>query len=199
MAADRLLSNPVLARALAGLGRLSAAVRTGRRLAEGAYWSRALAARGPGVSNDVRVNGPGTFTGVDQLRVGSNVHIGPDAFFRCEGGLSIGDNCHFSRRITIYTMNHNYEGERLPYDETQRLRPVSIGDNVWLGMGVTVLPGASIGDGAIVGAGAVVAGTVAAGQIVGAPIAMPLGERDTAHYESLLRRGAFGGPNGRPR
>ena len=35
-------------------------------------------------------------------------------------------------------------------------RPITIGDNVWLGGGVIVLPGVTIGDNAVVGAGAVV-------------------------------------------
>jgi acetyltransferase-like isoleucine patch superfamily enzyme len=33
---------------------------------------------------------------------------------------------------------------------------VTIGDNVWIGMGVRILPGVTIGDGAIIGAGSVV-------------------------------------------
>ena len=35
-------------------------------------------------------------------------------------------------------------------------RPVTIGNDVWLGANVTVLPGVTIGDGAVVGAGSVV-------------------------------------------
>lgn len=35
-------------------------------------------------------------------------------------------------------------------------RPITIGDNAWLGANVTVLPGVTIGDGAVIGAGSVV-------------------------------------------
>jgi maltose O-acetyltransferase len=41
-------------------------------------------------------------------------------------------------------------------DKLEAARPITIGDNVWLGGGVIVLPGVTIGDNAVVGAGAVV-------------------------------------------
>lgn len=45
--------------------------------------------------------------------------------------------------------------------------PVSIGNKVWVGANVTILPGISLGDGAIIAAGAVVTKDVAPGTIVG--------------------------------
>ena len=45
-------------------------------------------------------------------------------------------------------------------------RPISIGDDVWLGARAVVLPGVTIGSGAVVGAGAVVREDVAAGTVV---------------------------------
>jgi maltose O-acetyltransferase len=132
------------------------------------------------------------------LAVGENVHIGADAFVRAEGGLSIGDNSHLSRRITIYTMNHEYEGTRLPYDSSVRYRPVVIGRNVWIGMNVTILPGAVIADGAIVGAGSVVGGKLAAGGIYAPPRAKHVGQRDEERYDRLDRDGRYGAENGAP-
>ena len=46
-------------------------------------------------------------------------------------------------------------------------RPIHIGNKVWLGANVTILPGVTIGEGAIVAAGAVVTKDVAARTIVG--------------------------------
>ena len=46
-------------------------------------------------------------------------------------------------------------------------RPIRIGNKVWLGANVTILPGVTIGEGAIVAAGAVVTKDVAARTIVG--------------------------------
>jgi maltose O-acetyltransferase len=42
-------------------------------------------------------------------------------------------------------------------------RPVTIGDDVWIGGGAIVCPGVSIGDGAVIGAGAVVTRDIPAG------------------------------------
>src|SRR5699024_584154 len=52
----------------------------------------------------------------------------------------------------------------------ERAAPITIGDNVWLGGGVTVLPGVSIGDGSVIGASAVVTRDVPAHTVaVGSP------------------------------
>ncbi|NDU99868.1 acyltransferase [Pseudoroseicyclus tamaricis] len=140
--------------------------------------------------------GPGYITGLNRLQIGGNVHIGADFLIRAEGGLAIGENAHISHRLTVYTINHVYEGNRLPYDERLAERPVAIGRNVWIGVGVTLLPGARIGEGAIIGAGAVVAGQVAPGAIVGAARARPLKTRNAEHYAALDAAGAFGGAGG---
>ncbi len=59
--------------------------------------------------------------------IGNNVHIGDYARIQGNGGLRIGDNYHISRNFTLYTANHCYRGNRLPYDEVLELKPVVIG------------------------------------------------------------------------
>ena len=135
---------------------------------------------------------------MDSIEIGNNVHIGDNAFIRGEGGLCIGDNTHISRNLLLYTMNHDYEGELLPYDSNMRYRPVTIGKNVWVGMNVTILPGAVIGNGAIIGAGAVVAGNVEEAGIYGACLAKKIKSRNLDHYKSLEETGKYGGVNGFP-
>ena len=49
-------------------------------------------------------------------------------------------------------------------------KPITVGNNVWIGMGVQVLPGVTIGDNAVIGAGSVVTKDIPAGMLaVGAP------------------------------
>jgi maltose O-acetyltransferase len=153
-----------------------------------------LGAVGPGC----RIHGRPTITGAMHARLGANVHLGTGAFIRAEGGLSIGDNTHISRNLVLYTINHDYAGERLPYDERMRERPVVIGRNVWIGMNVCIAPGTTIGDGAIVGMGTVVFGDVPAGAIIGAASWQQIGERDADHYRRLDEAGSYGGANGLP-
>lgn len=142
----------------------------------------------------IRFAGPARIANVVQLEVGDNVHVKTGANWVCEGGLVIGDNTIFSSYSTIYTRNHSYKGDELPFDSTNILRPVTIGRNVWIGTRVTILPGAKIGDGAIIGASAVVAGTVPEGAIVGAQRAAKIGERDMEHYRRLDHACAFHRP-----
>lgn len=66
---------------------------------------------------NVHFNGISKIYGLENIEIGNNVHIGENAYIRGEGGLIIGDNTHISRNLVLYTVNHNYEGERLPYDE----------------------------------------------------------------------------------
>ena len=70
----------------------------------------------------------------------------------------IGPNCCFS------TAGH-------PMDPAQRnagleyAKPITVGSNVWIGMGVQVLPGVTIGDNAVIGAGSVVTKDIPAGAL----------------------------------
>ena len=147
----------------------------------------------------VRFNGRVYVSEPSRLELGENVHIGDGAFLRTEGGLSIGAHTHISRDLVVYTVNHRFEGERLPYDETMVERPVVIGRNVWIGTRVSIAPGARIGDGAIIAMGAVVAGEVPALAIVGNPALRTLGARDRERYDELERLGRYGGASGAAR
>jgi acetyltransferase-like isoleucine patch superfamily enzyme len=146
----------------------------------------------------VRINGSIRITDPTMFIIGSNVHIGKGAYFHTAGGLTIGDNCHVSRNVTIYTAQHRYEGTALPYDDEYSYSPVAIGKNVWIGMNASILPGVSIGDGAIVGMGAIVSRNVGDREIVGNPPLRVLKNREPQRYERLEREGAYGGINGRP-
>jgi maltose O-acetyltransferase len=144
----------------------------------------------------VRIYGRFRVTSPQHLYLGDNVHINDNAFIRAEGGLKIGDHTHISRNVVIYTMNHEYEGTRLPYDEHKVLKSVEIGRNVWIGMNVAIVPGVTIGDGAIVGMGSVVTHDLPPLAVIGNQPPRLLKERDSAHYEALDQAGAHGGISG---
>lgn len=135
-------------------------------------------------------------TGAENMVVGDNVHFGDNAFIRAEGGLSIGDNTHISRNLVLYTINHDYESTRIPYDQRMVAKAVTIGRNVWIGMNVSIAPGTVIGDGAIIALGTVVSGTVPPLAIIGGEKWKMLGTRDRVKYESLDEIKAYGGPDG---
>lgn len=148
--------------------------------------------------DELHVKGISRVSGAKYIEIGNNVHIGENAFIRGDGGLKIGDNTHISRNLVLYTINHRYEGDLLPYDNAVTQKPVIIGRNVWIGMNVCIAPGSTIGDGAIVGMGAVIAGNVPPLSIVGSQKFRILGCRNAEHYEALDAAAAYGGANGMP-
>jgi maltose O-acetyltransferase len=139
----------------------------------------------------VSLSGSSNFISPSSIKIGNNVHVGKNAWFRADGGLEIGDNTIISRNCVIFTASHNYKGERLPYDDTFLKAPVYIGRNVWIGMNVMITPGVTIGDGAIIGLGTVVVKDVPPLAIVGGYGQRVLKYRDRAHYERLDQQGLY--------
>ena len=84
-----------------------------------------------------------------------------------EAPVTIGDDCFIGPNVSIYTACHSTD----PVERNTRkewAEPVTIGNNVWIGGSVTILPGVTIGDNVTIGAGSVVtkditSGTVAVG------------------------------------
>jgi len=143
---------------------------------------------------DLRIHGHCRFIDPDYLSIGDYVRIGYGCFFYCKGGIKIGNNVQFSRNITIYSLNHNYESSAIPYDNTfKSSEPVIIGDNVWIGMNASILPGVEIGEGAIIGMGAIVTQNVKPGAIIINNSSFDLKSRDMEHYNKLKEEERFFG------
>ena len=90
-----------------------------------------------------------------QIFVGENFFANFDCVFLDAAPIEIGDNCMIGPKTCIYAISH-------PLDPIERRKgiglpkKVTIGNNVWIGGGVTILPGVSLGNNVIVGAGSVV-------------------------------------------
>ena len=136
------------------------------------------AAYGPGL----KANGWTVVTRKTYL--GENIHFN-GMTIKGAGKVTIGDNFHSGHGCLILTQNHNYEGEKIPYDDTYITHPVTIEDNVWLGDRVILLAGSTIGEGAIIQAGSVVVSDVPACAIVGGAPAQEFKQRDKEHYKKL--------------
>jgi len=141
------------------------------------------------VGSGLNVNGPTTVN--EKTVLGNNVNFN-GLEVRGGGRLVIGDNFHSGPRCIILTRNHNYDnGSAIPYDDTYIQKEVNIGDNVWFGTRVTVIPGVNIEEGAIIQAGSTITNDVSKGAIVGGHPAKQFGERDMDHYEKLKTKGEF--------
>ncbi|MCP9915848.1 acyltransferase [Cyanobium sp. ATX 6F1] len=86
-----------------------------------------------------------------------NTFVGPYVVIYGHGGVQIGRNCLISMHSRVLSSNHTIPPIGVSIrSQPDVLQPTVIGDDVWLGAGVTVLGGVHIHTGAIVGAGAVV-------------------------------------------
>lgn len=83
--------------------------------------------------------------------------------------VTIGDNVFIAPNCGIYTAAHPLDAETRNKG-LEYAKPIKIGDNVWIGGNVVILPGVSIGDNTVVGAGSVVTKDIPANVIaVGNP------------------------------
>lgn len=103
---------------------------------------------------------------------GSNIHIGDNFFANFnltildEAPVRIGNDVFIGPNVSIYTACHSID----PIERNTRkewAEAVTIGNNVWIGGGATILPGVTIGHNSVVGAGSVVTRDVAPGTVVG--------------------------------
>lgn len=107
------------------------------------------------------------------------------------GKITIGNYFYSGVECLIIAQNHNYEGEKIPYDETYIYKDIEIGDFVWLGSRVMILPGTKIGEGAIIQGGAVVHGEIPPYAIAGGNPAKVFKYRDIEHFKKLKAEGKF--------
>lgn len=107
------------------------------------------------------------------------------------GRVFIGDNFHSGSECQIITQNHNFEGQKIPYDESYLVKDVRIGDNVWFGNRIIILPGVTIGEGAIIQAGSVVVSDIPKLSIAGGHPAKVFSHRDKDRYHKLKIQGKF--------
>lgn len=91
-----------------------------------------------------------------KVSLGDYSGIGVNA--KIHGACRIGSHVMMGEDCTIITRNHKHDRTDIPMMEQgfEEERPVQIGNDVWIGDRVTILPGVHIGDGCIIGAGAVV-------------------------------------------
>jgi acetyltransferase-like isoleucine patch superfamily enzyme len=94
----------------------------------------------------------------ERIELGEEVGFNYGCYVNGYGGLRIGHRTIVGPYSMIHTANHEISRGRSIADQTWTERPVEIGADCWIGMGVCILPGARLGDGCVVGGGSVVAG-----------------------------------------
>ncbi len=118
------------------------------------------------------------------ITVGDNFDMNHGCVILDGGGVTFGDNVFVAPQCGFHTAGH-------PLDFMQRNKgieyayPIVVGNNVWIGAGVTVVPGVTIGDNTVIGAGSVVTKDIPAGVLaVGNPcrIVREITQEDRKRY-----------------
>ncbi len=119
-------------------------------------WLRSVSAKQflPYVGENVNIEKGAMITSRTEIGDGSGVGINAVL----HGKVVIGKDVMMGPECIIYTKNHAFNRTDIPMRKQgfAEEKPVCIGDDVWIGGRVTILPGVTIGRGAIIGAGAVV-------------------------------------------
>lgn len=121
---------------------------------------------------------------------GYNIEIGENFFMNMNcvildgAKVTFGDNVFVAPGCGFYTAGHPLDVERRNAGLEYAL-PIRIGNNVWIGAQVCVLPGVTIGDNTVIGAGSVVTKDIPSGVLAaGNPcrVIRPITEADAARY-----------------
>ncbi len=120
---------------------------------------------GKPVDDSVLLIPPFYTTGGVDISVGRNVFINQNCTFYDLGGIDIGDDVLIGPNVSLITSGH-------PIAPSQRhsgvvAKPITIGNNVWISAGVTIIGGVDVGENSVVAAGAVVTKDVPPNTLVG--------------------------------
>jgi acetyltransferase-like isoleucine patch superfamily enzyme len=104
------------------------------------------------------------------LAIGDHTGISHGCLFTVAKRIQIGCHCRIANRVHMFdSPGHPTDPDRrragLPADP-EDVRPITIGDNVWIGTGAVIFPGVTVGDNSVIGVGAVVMNDVPANTVV---------------------------------
>lgn len=148
----------------------------------------AISVDGVSIGNSCTLDDGATLRGSGVIRnlgigitIGDRSAVGARNIILGQGGVQIGMDCLLGPNVTIVSENHIFEDRSVTIRQQGESRsPISIGNDVWIGAGATILAGVTIGDGAVIAAGAVVRDEVRAFSIVGGVPAREIGDRGTS-------------------
>jgi maltose O-acetyltransferase len=98
------------------------------------------------------------------IEIGSNFYANHNCIILDGAKVSFGDNVHIAPNCGFYTAGHPLGAERRN-EGLQYAYPIKIGNNVWIGANVVVLPNVTIGDNTVIGAGSVATKDIPSGVV----------------------------------
>ena len=113
-----------------------------------------------------------------EISIGDWTTIGYHTFVFASLSIAVGADCLIAPFCYLVDSNHGFRRGTRIREQSMTARPIVLEDDVWLGVGVTVLAGVRISRGAVVGAGAVVSADVPPHAIVTGNPAIVTGYRE---------------------
>lgn len=102
------------------------------------------------------------------IDIGDQCWISPNCVLYGNGGLKLGSEVLLGPGVCISTVGHSFESLTTSINQQPLVTdPVTIENNVWIGMNASIAPGVHIGEGAVIAAGSVVTRNVPAFAVVG--------------------------------
>ena len=123
--------------------------------------------------------------GCRHVHLGSNIYANFNLTLVDDGHIYIGDWVKFGPNVTVVTAGHPVLPELRTDPEYQYNKDVHIGECAWIGAGVIILPGVTIGRNSVIGAGSVVTKDIPADSVaVGNPcrVMRQIGEKDRVTF-----------------
>ena len=104
--------------------------------------------------------------------IGDNSGMGAFSFVGAAGGVRIGNDVIMGQRVSFHSEDHRFEEINIPiHMQGVTRKGIEIGDDCWIGAGVTFLDGTHVESGCVIGAGAVVKGFIPQDSVaVGVPV-----------------------------
>lgn len=118
------------------------------------------------------------------VSIGAGTYINSNCTFVDDYTIIIGEGCLIAPNVTICTTGHPVHPDLRKHGEMYSF-PVHIGNHVWIGSNVVILPGITIGDNSVIGAGSVVTKDIPANCVaMGNPcrVKREITERDKEYY-----------------
>lgn len=122
--------------------------------------------------------------GCHHVHLGKGLYINSNVTFVDDDHIYIGDNSMVAPNVVFATAGHPILPILREHHYSYTL-PIHVGRNVWIGSGVQIMPGITIGDNSVIGAGSVVTNDIPANVVAyGVPckVMREIGEKDRKYY-----------------
>lgn len=125
----------------------------------------------------------------DNITIGDHFYANVNLVILDGAKVTIGNHVFIAPNVGIYTAGHPLDYERRNQGLEYAL-PVNIGNNVWIGGGVSIMPGVTIGNDTVIGSGSVVTRDIPDGAVaVGNPcrVLRAINDNDKKAFEASLK------------